>query len=234
MRNLLVFLVVLATTACDNIWDCRKGEGPVVTQTLGLDEFNSIKLSGSGKVYISQGEVQEVQVEGQQNMIDNLNLRIRDGHWDIRFLDCTRSHKELIFYITVPEINALEISGSGDIIGENMLITDNMDIEISGSGKVSADVTANSLSMRIDGSGDIWLAGESEFADLRISGSGNLNAYDLEVDTYDIRITGSGGAKVTALEALDVNITGSGSVSYQGTPTINSSITGSGKVVSRN
>lgn len=230
----IVLLPALVFSSCNDIWDCRKGEGPIVRETLTLEEFQRIKLSGSGKVYLSQGEEQQIEVEGQQNIIHNLNRRIRNGLWDIRFMDCVRKHEELVFYITLPNIRALEISGSGEIFGENLIESDQLELDISGSGSLTLDIDVVSLEIDIDGSGKMWLSGISDVADLDIAGSGELNAYDLEVIDYDVRISGSGKADVWAVETLDVKITGSGRVNYKGYPVVNSTITGSGKVVNRN
>ncbi len=231
---LIIAAVVLALAACDPIFDCTKGEGPVVSQTISLNDFHSFTLTGSGKVYISQGEAQEVRVEAQQNIINLLNRRVNDGHWNIDISGCTRKIEEPVYYITLPEIRAMKITGSGDVYGEGTLETGDLDVRITGSGKLTADVIADHIDVEITGSGDVRLSGESETAELKISGSGELSAYELFVQSYDIKISGSGDAKVYAEENLNVRISGSGSVSYKGTPAVNSNITGSGKVVNRN
>lgn len=218
---------------CNLIGDCEVGKGPTVTRTLSLSDFHSLNLSGSDKVYISQGEQQEVVVEGQQNIIDILDLRVQNGLWEIRISECVRRHEQLVFYITLPEIKYLALTGSGKIIGEDRLISPGIEIKVTGSGSISAEVNA-ALDCEITGSGEIILSGNSEFAEVEITGSGKYDSYGVQTADVEVNIQGSGDAYITATEHMDVRITGSGNVYYRGNPLINSSITGSGKLISKN
>lgn len=235
MKTSLLFIILLISfVACDEPWDCTVGHGPRVTRSLPVPDFHSFELSGSDKVFIRQGAEQEVRVEGQENIINLIDLNVRDGYWNIRFRDCTRRHDDLVYYITLPEVRFMAVAGSGDIIAQNVLETSDMGFRVSGSGSISAEIDVASLNSEINGSGDIHVGGESSTAEVNISGSGEYHAYNLLTNNYNIRIQGSGDAYVTALEKLDVRISGSGDVHYKGNPTINSSISGSGKIISKN
>ena len=66
---------------------------------------------------------------------------------------------------------------------------------------------------------------------MTISGSGNILALELESETCNVSIPGSGNCDVFVTEELDVFIGGVGSVRYRGDPPIvNTSISGSGTV----
>ena len=213
--------------------DCTEGKGPVVTRELNLDEFNSLQLSGSDKMYISQGAEQEVLVEGQQNVIDRIDLTVSNGFWNTRTRGCLRRYEQLVYFVTLPEINHLSLTGSGEIIVENTVESTNLEIKVTGSGSIKADVDAD-VDCEITGSGEIFLSGNSGYAEVDLTGSGTYDSFGLETDQVEVTIQGSGDAYVTALEKLNVRITGSGNVYYKGNPLINSSGTGSGKLISRN
>ncbi|CAN5384676.1 head GIN domain-containing protein [soil metagenome] len=235
MRTYLLFIILLLTfVACDEPWDCTVGHGPKVTRTLPVPNFHSFELAGSDKVFIRQGAEQEVRVEGQENIINLIDLKVRDGYWSVRFRDCTRRHNDLVYYITLPEVKFMAVAGSGSIIAQNVLETSSLGLRVSGSGSISAEIDAASLNSEINGSGDIHVGGESPSAEVNISGSGEYHAYNLLTNDYNIRIRGSGDAYVSAINHIDVSISGSGDVYYKGTPTINSSISGSGKIIAKN
>src|SRR5690606_38173375 len=139
--------LLVALSGCHDIWDCTEGEGPVTSNTLHLDPISSISLSGSSTVYLEQGDVQEVIVEGQQNIVNEMNGNVKNGHWDIRLRRCTNNHKELVYYITIPEISGLEVIGSGEIIGTNIFETSEIEINVTGSGNISADIETEILDL---------------------------------------------------------------------------------------
>jgi hypothetical protein len=69
---------------------------------------------------------------------------------------------------------------------------------------------------------------------LNNTGTGTINAFNLEVDTCYVSLTGTGSCKVTVNELLDAIITGTGNVYYRGYPAITSHITGLGSLISSN
>ena len=52
---LLSLSLILFATSVNAQWGKIKGEGPVVTQTIDLDDFHSIGLGISGDVILTQG-----------------------------------------------------------------------------------------------------------------------------------------------------------------------------------
>ena len=117
------------------------------------------------------------------------------------------------------------------VIGANTIESDDLNLSVSGSGRIKLDLEADDLTQKISGSGNIVVSGEADRAEVSISGSGNLDALDLEADHYAVRISGSGKCKINVGDSLEANISGSGSVYYKGDPDkIRSNVSGSGKV----
>ena len=133
MKNLKMYSVILLTmilmTSCQDrgnngLFNCIEGEGDVVTQELLINEFTSVRSRGTSQVYITQGIDFKVEVEGQQNIIDNIETDIQDGEWEIEFDECQKNFTDLKIYITMPVIKSLEVSGSGDMYGQDAFIVD--------------------------------------------------------------------------------------------------------------
>jgi len=227
-----IALASLLFLGCEEFGDCERGRGPIVNQQLELSSFHSLKLSGNDKLYILQGPPQEVRVEGEQNIIDRILLQVDKGVWDIRTRGCVSHHTPLVYYVTLPDIRQLSVSGSGDIIGENTLTSPEIELEVTGSGSITVDVDAV-IDAEVTGSGTITLSGIGDAIDVEVTGSGECDAFALQAADVTVDIEGSGDAYVTALNRLDVDIRGSGNVYYRGIPAINSSISGSGKLIKR-
>ena len=232
-----VFLFLLAISSCiddDGISpNCEPSDGPIVEQVLNISGFSGVEIKTSTDVFITQGPVFEVVAKGEQNIIDLLDTRVRNGVWEIDFNDCVKNYSLEIF-ITLPEIDYLEISGSGEIRGDNFFEVDDITLRISGSGDMCLGLFAQNIDARISGSGEMDLEGETDNLDFKVTGSGDLGAFPLIATEADINITGSGDASVTALEFLKVRISGSGDVFYKGFPELNVDITGSGDLVDAN
>lgn len=218
----------------DGFFGCVDGDGDWETRSLNVDNFTGVILDLPADVYITQGEDFSVEVEGKEDIIDEIELDVSNDTWEIETDKCVRDIGNMKVYITMPEIEYLKISGSGKIIGQNEFIVGDIELKISGSGDMDLLMDADDVKASISGSGEMWLEGSGDLLDFKISGSGDLNAFNFPCNDIDIRISGSGDARVHALDNLDVNITGSGDVYYKGNPSIDFSVTGSGDLIDAN
>ncbi len=217
-----------------NPFGCINADGPISTSTLNLADFTGVKLTMDAHVILTQGDEQNVVVEGKSDIINEINLDIHNGVWTIKTDRCVRNVDDLTFFITLPVLREASVTGSGDIISDNVFIENDVEFNISGSGEIDIAIEADDLDLNISGSGKIKLEGLADEIDASISGSGDIRAFNLPVRLCDINIAGSGDAEVTVSEVLDVNIAGSGDVYFRGNPILDVSITGSGNVVDAN
>ncbi len=214
----------------DGFFSCVDGDGPLVTATLDISGFRGVELDIPADVFITQGDEFDVVVEGKQNIIDELEFDVSGGVWDIKTDRCVRDIGNMKFFITMPEIDFLQVSGSGSIVSNSELVVGDIEIRISGSGTIDVELDADDIEARTSGSGNMRLFGFADELEYRVSGSGDLHAFDLELRQADIQISGSGDAEVNVSEFLKVRISGSGDVIYLGNPTIDASVSGSGEV----
>lgn len=218
----------------NDIFGCVNGDGPTVSRTISVSDFDGIELPISADVFITQGPVQEVVVEGKSNIIDELERDVHNGIWRIEFDRCVRDIGSMRVFITMPNLTSLRISGSGDIISENVFAIDDLELDIPGSGNIDLAIEADDIDGDISGSGRILLEGTADQAKYRISGSGDVRTFALACHTADISISGSGDCEVFVSDFLKVRISGSGDVFFKGDPGLDVNITGSGNVIDAN
>ena len=236
MKKINLFIGVLGLlltgSGCiaDHIFRCENGRGNRITEILTLDDFDEIQLWVDAQVFITQGTGHQIEVIAQSNIIDELDFRVRNGTLVIDHDRCLRSYRTIEIHLTMEQINALSISGSGSITGENLFTTDEIELSISGSGDMDLGLDVYKITSRISGSGDIKLEGSTHELDHLVSGSGQLFAFDLATLRASIRISGSGDVEVNVEEFLDAQISGSGDVYYLGDPELDIRISGSGEV----
>jgi len=243
MKNLKIYSALFVvqlfciSAFAQNWWGkgAIKGEGPIIEKTLDVSDFTGVSLGISGNVILKQGNQTSVVVEGQQNIIDNIQTDVYGDVWRIRYDKNVRNHKRVTIYITMPTLTEAYVSGSGGMKSKGAFSNlGDLELAVSGSGKLSLDVDAKTIESAISGSGDIHLAGNSHEMEVQISGSGELEGFNMQTKDCNIRISGSGECEISVAENLEVKVSGSGDVFYKGNPRVRSKISGSGDVVSRN
>jgi len=251
---LAALVLALTNTACSPEGICKNGNGVLQSDTLSLPSFGSIKLVDAATVHVSQGKSQEVIVEGDENVLEAMNIRVENGELIVDVEGCFFSY-DFDVYVQVPQgqpLSRLAVSGSGEIMGEDSLflaqdfvgkvsgsgeikltaanVISSTSFDISGSGKMEMDFESSRTRSNISGSGKLFLIGKTQDHQSRISGSGDVKAFDLSSQNTEISVSGSGDGEITVEGGvLEVSISGSGDVHYKGSPSaVNSSISGSG------
>ena len=220
-----------------NFWkNAIKGEGPVVKKEISLPEFEGIRNGFSCDVIITQGSSEKIVLEGQENILDNLELDVAGNILKIKYDRMVKKAEPVKIYITMTNLVEAVLSGSGSLSTTNHFSGNkDLHIAVSGSGDVSLDIDAIDIDMKISGSGDIYLKGSGDDLDMTISGSGGIDSRDLSANNCKVSISGSGNATVNVRQDLDARVSGSGNVRYRGdVARINSRVSGSGSIHSLN
>lgn len=205
-------------------------------RTVSVDAFSKLTFGISGNVYIKQGSKQTIEVECSDKVFDKISFDHSGDELKIKSNESWSwgsgiNKSALTIYITMVDINALSVGGSGSIYGDGTIKTGNIGLYVSGSGNIELDLSADELKTRVSGSGQISLTGDAKSLDAHISGSGSVKAQDISVKTVDAAVSGSGSIYIEATEEIKAKISGSGNIYYTGDPkNIDSRTSGSGKV----
>jgi hypothetical protein len=225
-------------------------------ETRDVGTFTKISFRVPGKLYLRQGSPQKVVIEGKKDILEEIETKVDGGKlvignekkWDWKW----DNDDQVKVYITVKDIEALSVGGSGDLIGETKIITDDIDLSVGGSGNMKVDVQASGdMQATVSGSGNIELTGKCKSFDSDVSGSGNVRV-DLtssgpaefgvsgsgkieangSASNVKASISGSGRVMAADLEtnSCEIRITGSGDVEINVKDELNANITGSGNV----
>ena len=239
MKKLITLSLVLCSLVTTAQWGKRvKGNGKTVTIKRSVGDYDAVTVAGWFDVKLINGNEGELTLKGEENLLEYIKTEVKDGKLVIKTkkgVNLKPSNWNSGIYITVPveSIEMVVLSGSGDVIGETKIKTNDFKTKVSGSGDISLAVEANTVEARLSGSGDINLSGKANDLDVRVSGSGDIKAYDLVAEFVTAQITGSADIKITANQMLKAKVTGSGDISYKGNPKkIDTKTTGSGDISS--
>jgi hypothetical protein len=216
-----------------------------VNQALAKEEvrevspFSKISLKISANVYVLQDARQSIRINADSETLEQIITEVNDRTLTIRFPSNNVFKRwnpgKIDIYISVPEIDGLSISGSGDIISDN-INTRILELVVSGSGNIKIEkLAAEKVTANVSGSGNIKIAegGVANELSARISGSGNIDARGFEANNISVQTSGSGNCYVVSNGEIKARISGSGNVYYSGNPAIDSSVSGSGSVKKR-
>lgn len=226
---LLGSLCLLSLNSC---FESTTGNGVRATESRTVSLFDKVKSDGSFKVYITNGEVRNVVVSADENLLQYIETYVSGEtlHIDIEELHSVKAVVPMEVFITTPELDGIAQSGSGSVIAD-YYEADHFDLILSGSGRIDAEFEANSGDVRISGSGRIELSGAAHHVDMAISGSGNIEGEDFFVTNCETYTSGSGDMWINVENELESHISGSGNVYYYGNPSVSRSISGSGNVI---
>lgn len=200
LTGILVLALATPTFADRKSWwgGGEKGSGDLKTETREVDDFSRVSLAGSFKVEITVGQPKAVTITFDDNLLDNIITEVRRGELQLETEGSYSSRKPCLVQITVPKLDAVYCSGSGDIRIDN--------------------IKSDEFECHISGSGDVVASGEVKELDLAISDSGDIDMRDLRAEDVNARISGSGDMDVFAKNSIRGSVSGSGDINYYGDP----------------
>ena len=220
-------LWVILLTGCNS---CIDGTGHVENQTRAVEPFSEIVLNINADVVVDVASKTTMQIHAQQNVLDAITTRVKGKKLIIDASPCLGKTDPILIKVFSPDIYKLTVNGAGMIKTANPITLGEMTLNLSGSGKIFADVHANIVNTNLSGSGDIIVNGSANKQNIDLKGSGNFKGLGMRTNSIEVELSGSGKASVSATNKLVVEITGSGEVVYAGDPKVKTEVVGSGKV----
>ena len=188
----IISLAIIAQS-CEKQFTRIVGYGPIVSETLQLADFTKIYMTGADDVYITFGDEQKVEVEGHGNIINHINTRVNNTTWDLELEDGNYGSYELTYYITIPSLEKLRNTGSGNVTIMNSNQQGYFELSIIGSGSFYGfPLTSNEVLVDILGSGIVEITAVNQL-EVDIEGSGNV--YYKGNPNILMNVTGSGRIK---------------------------------------
>ncbi len=250
-----VFVIIAFSSCLKNII-CIDGNGIIETQSRSTAAFSSAVNTTSVDVIYHKSDSISITIRAESNIIDHIVTRTENGRLEIRTDPrnaCFDYRQKPVVTITSPEMNNMELTGSGDFSADT-LSGNSTTVKLTGSGNLLANViTGMELNVTLTGSGDADISGATcQRADfsltgsgdltirgiggagvMRVTGSGDIKSDEFQLLTATETITGSGNIYTFVQNSLKAVISGSGNIYLRGNPTVDQTTTGSGRVIRR-
>ena len=184
--------------------DAIKGEGPVISKSFDLKDFDRIVINGQADATFTQSDTYEVTLRAQENVFDYVDYRV-EGTTLILELKDKRMVRSTDFDLTLkaPALKRLEVNGAADFdIPAGLKSDDDLQIEVNGAGDLTfdavrcnnlsisangaadvdlTDIDVQNLKVDVNGAGDVVVDGAAGDANLSVNGAGDIDASGLKV-----------------------------------------------------
>lgn len=238
---LMSALMLVGTSACSQVFSNRriKASKNYVTKEMRLDDFSKMSVAGSFDVCFTQQPGRpEVAVTTSDNLIEHLNIRVKDHTLCISWKEGINVSQvsKLEVRVSAEQMNAIAVAGSADVELMNSLNAEDLKLSVAGSGDVKGgNISCNTLAASVAGSGSLEIDGTLSCSSVQLSvaGSGNMELEALHAEKVEASVAGSGTLELagTATRA-EYSVAGSGDIlaaSLQ-CKDVSASVTGSGDV----
>lgn len=233
-----IAMAVVASAALGACGSEARGEegGPAVERNYAVGNFERIELAGAYDVTVRTGAAPGVQARGAEKSLERLVVEVEGDRLKIyprrrQGLNFNwGSPGKVTLTVTVPELSAVELAGSGDVRIDRVT-GDSFEGGVAGSGNLSiGQIAVARLKMGIAGSGHAEARGRAQQAQYEIAGSGGIDARNIHAESAAVSIAGSGDVTAHATRTAKVDIAGSGDVEISGGAKCTVSRAGSGEV----
>lgn len=202
----------------------------VTKKTLELPEFKRIYVNSNYTVYLKQTNKQEVSVEADAEIFSLTEIKVENGVLLINIerkptpanksiwakIDDIKLSPTMKLYVSLKNINELQINGNGKIVSENSIAADNITLGLAGNGTMDIDLKGNNVKAEVTGNGSIILRGYATTIDALVAGPGTLNGFNCPLDNAKVKVSGSGLCQLNVTQTLDALVLGNGQVKHKG------------------
>jgi hypothetical protein len=202
----------------------------VTKKVLELPEFKSIYVNSAYTVYLKQTNKNEVTVEAITEVFNLSKISVENGILMVNIerkpddpnksiwakIDDIKLNPTIKLYVSMKNVNELQVNGPGKIISENSIAADYIFLAVNGSGSMDIDLKGNNVKAEVTGSGTLGLKGYATSIDALVSGNGLLKAFDCPLESAKIKVSGNGGAEMNVTTNIEATVMGSGTVKHKG------------------
>lgn len=201
-------------------------------ETREVRGFHAISNSGSIVVEVRLDNTESVRLTGDDAAIRQIETVVEGGTLKIRFKrqSYRNSWGKVTAYVSAKRLDALTQSGSGSITVLDPIGSKELNVSLSGSGRIAFESAAEVCNASVSGSGRILANGRATECNASISGSGRFDGSGLKSQTANVKVSGSGNMDLHVDRQLDASISGSGNITYSGDAQTNVRTSGSGRV----
>lgn len=206
-KNITIFIALLLSTVIFADEEVRK-----------VDTFTAIENNCSLDVIIKQGNDQKVVVVSPEKYMNKIKTTVQANTLIIDVKgSLSYRNEDLHIEITVKDLNEINNNGSADFDIQGTFSTENLFLDMHGSGDFEGDFNVKNMEVKMHGSGDMEISGVNGSLEVSQYGSGDFEAESVFVGSSYFKMNGSGDCEVNGTAAMmELSQNGSGDFDGRG------------------
>jgi len=235
MKKILFLITLITFLGCDSDkgLNCFQAAGDTIEEEFTVDAFSKITVWERTQLIIKQGETQKVVVETGENLLNDIEVQVKDGILNIRNnngCNVVRDYGLTKVYVTTPNIESIRNSSGLPVesIGTLSfpalaLISEDLEEEdaFHKDGDFKLDLQVENLQIVANGLSNFFLSGTADTANFEIfAGDGRIEAENLLIGELTIFHRGTQDMIVNPQEAIRGKIVSLGNVIAKNRPPI--------------
>lgn len=193
---------------------------------LDLADFESIEVRGPFRVEVTKQENYEVEVTPSSLDMDRMKANVTDrrlviyynGNYSSRRIS-GRGDNDYNVAIGMPKLQSSILKGPV-IMTVNGFPDQNLAFDLSGSARLEAETSSDSVSIKMTGDTEAKLSGEANYLEADLGGSSVLDTRSMTSENVNIQSRAASEARIYVENQLNAQISGASRVEYQGDPEI--------------
>jgi len=188
-----------------------KGSGVLQTQQRTISDFQTLTSNIPATIILTQGEATSLIIDAEDNLLPIISTATSGDHLTISNTTGFSATQPITIHLTTKTIEKLTVNGSGNL---KLLKIDTNDLEINVSG-----------SSRVSGSG------KSTNLALNANGSTKLELANLLTSSCTLVFNGASNGNVNVTKSINATLNGASSIRYLGNPSdIKTQVTGASSI----
>ncbi len=210
MKKILFILLGIAVFSLTPAM-AQRGNGNIIKVQQQLPPFSGIRAKGiDNVVLLSSGTPYTVITETDENLQDKVKLIVKGS--TLRFSYSGINPKKLTFYVHVPQLEKIDISGAAEIKSTDTVKVNHLKIDAGGAADLRLGLKGETLTVDADGAADIHLAGKVQKVYFNCDGAADIKAGKLLADSAFVRAGGASTVRVNPIRYLHRKISGAADI----------------------
>ena len=170
----------------------KKGSGTVASAPIEVTPFRAIEASHHFTVRVAIGSPESATLRIDDNLLDAVDVGVRDGTLRVGLRPLTEvTHATLEIDVTAPALDRVMASGASQVRIEGRNEAERVDLTLSGSSELTADLDVGRGHLELSGTSTATLSGAAGTLEVTVSGASHLYADELSVGDLSDRRVGS-------------------------------------------
>ncbi|MBT8253792.1 MAG: DUF2807 domain-containing protein [Flavobacteriaceae bacterium] len=196
-----------------------RGNGNVQTDNRELsNDFDEIEISRGLDVYLTQGDILDLAVEADENLIDIIITEVENNTLYIYADENIASSRSQKVYVTFKNVNKITATSGCDVYSTNVIKADNLDLTTTSGSDMELAIEVDVVECQSSSGSDLRLSGTANTMYAEANSGSDIKAGGLKTRTCTANANSGADITVHASSELIAKASSGGDIKYYGNP----------------